>query len=113
MTKIAFLLQIVPAIFAMVVPSGQIAAFSRSKRDLIGYNRAQNNVLSHLRVLKNDNENDLNLKFQILKFVSQKRKNIGGAKLEKYMKNIGKLTRNSKIESNKRGRFSRFRNFHS
>ena len=75
----------------------------RQRRDLIGYNRQQNNVLGHIRYIEGDNEDKSDMARQILEFMS-KRGNVNAKKM---------LKKNKSKKSARSSRYNRFRRYHN
>ena len=75
----------------------------RQRRDLIGYNRQQNNVLGHIRYIEGENEDKRDMARQILEFMS-KRRNVNATKM---------LEQKNSKRSNRSSRYNRFRRYHN
>ena len=122
MTKIVILLKLLSATtYAMIIP--QDGALSRSPRDLIGYNRGQNNALGRILNRQHSTDDATNsssqqMRERLLIFLSkQKMENASGNKklaVENFAKNLRKMSKKSgSVRKNgRRGRISRFRHYH-
>ena len=76
----------------------------RRRRDLIGYNRQQNNVLGHMRMTGVDIDQDFAA--QILKFIQKNGKKSASKTAKKILKG------RSNHQAGRSSRFNRFRRHH-
>ena len=101
-------------IIALIIIQAVQAAnvLRRQRRDLIGYNRQQNNVLGHMRWSKvNNNEDMSDLTQQILKFMS-KNGNKSASSVLKRNKTKRESTSKPAGRSGRSSRLRRFKNYH-